>query len=320
MESQFNRPLKVSFKPGSAAERHFRKALAATPDHDLLFHGGKTIANLHFENLYVGASSWQQDDVKKIDNALAAAMSDQHLNNVMSQYFNESISSAFDGSTQLPGPTPKRFSQVDVESLVVKLHSDDELVNRDLDSTVFNLLLPPGTILSDDSSESAELSRERRSSAIPAEDEADSLNGLGGFHGSVRTNGARIYYAVGVYSESLSNGQENGIVAFDQPWKNVVATFYHELNEARTDPDVDDAIRAGNGPQADAFLGWTSQQGEECGDFPVFEAGANLQEVFREVKLTNAKDTVPVQFQYSNAVHKPQGPIAHPALKARPAA
>jgi hypothetical protein len=26
---------------------------------------------------------------------------------------------------------------------------------------------------------------------------------------------------------------------FDQPWKNVLATFYHELNEARTDPDVD---------------------------------------------------------------------------------
>jgi hypothetical protein len=36
------------------------------------------------------------------------------------------------------------------------------------------------------------------------------------------------------------------IVVFDQPWKNVVATFYHELNEARTDADVEDAIRAGN--------------------------------------------------------------------------
>lgn len=23
-----------------------------------------------------------------------------------------------------------------------------------------------------------------------------------------------------------------------KPWKNVVATFYHELNEARTDPDA----------------------------------------------------------------------------------
>jgi len=38
----------------------------------------------------------------------------------------------------------------------------------------------------------------------------------------------------------------NGIPVFDEPWKNVVATFYHELNEARTDADVEDAIRAGN--------------------------------------------------------------------------
>jgi hypothetical protein len=59
---------------------------------------------------------------------------------------------------------------------------------------------------------------------------------------------------------------------FDQPWKNVVATFYHELNEARTDPDVEDAIRAGNDPAAIKFLGWVSRKGEECGNFPVFEA------------------------------------------------
>ena len=78
-----------------------------------------------------------------------------------------------------------------------------------------------------------------------------------------------LYYAVGVYSETLPDGTVNGIPVFDQSWKNVVATFYHELNEARTDPDVEDAIRAGNDPKAVDFLGWTSKQGEECGDFPV---------------------------------------------------
>jgi hypothetical protein len=46
-----------------------------------------------------------------------------------------------------------------------------------------------------------------------------------------------IYYAV--YSEIRPDGIVNGIPVFDQPWKNVLATFYHELNEARTDPDVD---------------------------------------------------------------------------------
>ena len=64
-----------------------------------------------------------------------------------------------------------------------------------------------------------------------------------------------IYYAIGAYSEQLPDGQINGIPVFDQPWKNVVATFYHELNEARTDPDVEDAIRAGNDPSAINFIG-----------------------------------------------------------------
>jgi hypothetical protein len=53
----------------------------------------------------------------------------------------------------------------------------------------------------------------------------------------------RVYYAVGVYSQTEADGTVNGIPVFDQPWKNVVATFYHELNEARTDADVEDAIR-----------------------------------------------------------------------------
>jgi hypothetical protein len=92
----------------------------------------------------------------------------------------------------------------------------------------------------------------------------------------------------------------------------VVATFYHELNEARTDADVEDAIRAGNDPSAVKFLGWTSNQGEECGDFPVFEANP-LTQVFQAVKLTNSSETVPVQFQYSDHAHGPEGSLKAPA-------
>src|SRR6266436_4422710 len=72
----------------------------------------------------------------------------------------------------------------------------------------------------------------KRSPACP-------ISGLGGYHGSVILAGQRIYYAVAALSEVLSNGRQNGIVAFTQPWKNAVATMYHELNEARTDPDVE---------------------------------------------------------------------------------
>jgi hypothetical protein len=198
--------------------------------------------------------------------------------------------------------------------------SKDKFQGRDLTSTVFNFMLPPGTVLNDNAGATASLSNNAttvKRSPIPDDDEADSLHGLGGYHGSIHTDdGKTIYYAVGVYSEKRANGTENGIAVFDQPWKNVVATFYHELSEARTDCDVEDAIRAGNDPSAVKFLGWTSKQGEECGDFPVFESGNVLSKVFQEVLLTGGRGTVPVQFQYSDAAHGPEGPRATAAKKA----
>ncbi|MBV8102697.1 MAG: hypothetical protein JOZ31_26450 [Verrucomicrobia bacterium] len=136
------------------------------------------------------------------------------------------------------------------------------------------------------------------------DDAASSLNGLGGYHGSVHAGGTVVYFAVGVFSEALPDGSQNGIVAFDEPWKNVVATFYHELQEARTDPDVEDAIRTQN----TNFIGWNSDQGEEIGDFPVFEADP-LQLVFKEVPLENG-DTVPIQLVYSNRVNGPEDPTS----------
>ena len=134
------------------------------------------------------------------------------------------------------------------------------------------------------------------------DDAATSLGGLGGYHGSVHAGGTVVYFAVGVFSELLPGGDENGIVAFDEPWKNVVATFYHEIQEARTDPDVEDAIRAQNL----SFIGWNSEQGEEIGDFPIFEASP-LQDVFREVPLVKG-GTAPIQFMYSNRVNGPEDP------------
>jgi hypothetical protein len=173
---------------------------------------------------------------------------------------------------------------------------------------VINFMLSPSTVLTDSPTRSS-VARPRftdkRSSDAPHEEEADSLHGLGGYHGSVLLGQKTLYYAVGVYSEVV-NGRENGIAVFDAPWKNVVATFYHELNEARTDPDVEGVINGG----PDTLLGWTSTQGEECGDFPVFEANP-LTLVFREVAVA-AGGTVPIQFMYSNSVHGPEGPVSAP--------
>jgi hypothetical protein len=335
--------MRVFVRPKSAAERGFRSravmpkpealapGLPPTPEHDLIFNGGKTIANLSFANFYVGGSAaWNANDMQSIDNGLSAAMSDQNLNNVMAQYYPnaQNLSSKFLGSQVLTGPPPAVVSQGDVENLVTTMFNAGQLDNFDFSSTVFNFMLPSGTILNTNTAPTnatikAQLegrpAKARQASpipqqAVPHEEEENSTQGLGGYHGSVHVGAApqtTVYYAVGVFSEQLANGTTNGIPVFDQSWKNVVATFYHELNEARTDPDVEDAIRAGNDPSAVNFLGWTSQQGEECGDFPVFEADP-LTQVFQEVPLTDGSGTVPVQFMYSDAVHGPEGPVAKP--------
>ena len=328
------RPLRVFVGHGTKAEKGFHSRMSmpdvlapgvpATPAHDLIYHGGYTITDLVFTNFYVGgAAAWQASDIQNIDKALAAAMSDVDLNNVMVQYYSGgAITSKFQPSQTLSGPPPKVVSQGDVENLVKRLFADGSLNGFNLTTTVFNFMLPSGTILNTDTAPTggAIPAQVERAAAVkkgvPVEEDDDSTQGLGGYHGSVHVGSGptdqKIYYAVGVYSETLPNGTVNGIPVFDQPWKNVVATFYHELNEARTDPDVEDAIRAGNDPSATKLLGWTSKQGEECGDFPVFEANP-LTEVFQEVQLTDKSGTAPVQFQYSDEVHGPEGPRPTPA-------
>jgi hypothetical protein len=331
---QYVRPLRVFVGHGTKAEKGFHARMSmpevlapgvpATPAHDLVYHGGHTITDLVFTNFYVGgAAAWNASDMQNIDKALAAAMSDADLNNVMVQYYpGGKITSTFRPSQTLAGPPPKVVSQGDVENLVKRLFAAGSLNGSDFTSTVFNFMLPSGTILNTDTAPtggtiSAQAEKPLAGKkGVPVEEAEDSTQGLGGYHGSVRTGTGPgdpiIYYATGVYSETLPDGTVNGIPVFDQSWKNVVATFYHELNEARTDPDVEDAIRAGNDPNATKFLGWTSKQGEECGDFPVFEANP-LSQVFQEVELTDNSGTVPVQFQYSDGVHGPEGPRTTPA-------
>lgn len=111
-------PMNVFVGKSSRAETRFRNSaglpidpqalapgLPATPEHNLIFHGGKTIHDLIFSNFYIGgAASWNQDDIKSIDRCLAAAMSYRGLNNVICQYFgDDNISSSFKGSQILEG-------------------------------------------------------------------------------------------------------------------------------------------------------------------------------------------------------------------------
>jgi hypothetical protein len=281
--------------------------IAPSPQEDLKYRGGRTIRDLKYINIYVGGSeAWDAGDWKNIDKYLAAAMSDRKLNNVLVQYFdNKPVSSQFLGSFFMSGWKPKLVEKNDLEAKIQGLYRQGAFNGLDFPNTVVNMILPRGTILGDPSGGQQSTVTNK---AIPEAEAEDSTGGLGGYHGSAHIAGKTIYYAVGVYSERLPNGGTNGIPVFDQNWKNVIGTFYHELQEARTDPDVDDAATDPNGMR---LLGWTSDSGQEIGDYPIAEATQLLQ-VFKEVPLADGSGTVPVQLCYSNAVHGPEGPIDYP--------
>jgi hypothetical protein len=218
-------PLNVVLRPNSAAAAAYRSAVLAPgfpadASLDLRYLGGKTIPRLTFTSVYLGL--WDAAERTQLDRALAAAMADPHLNNVLEQYFAGSIDSTFVGSRVHAGLGPRVFRDT-IEGLVAELDQAGTLATLNLPVSVVCLLLPHGTVLVDgDSSGHGQ--------------QVDSLHGLGGYHGSVhvRRGGRRretVYYAVSVYSEGA-----NGIVAFPEPWQNVCATLYHELCEVRTDP------------------------------------------------------------------------------------
>jgi len=323
----------VAVHPHSAAGEHYRAGregaarAAGFPAEravNLRFFGGKTIERLTFTHVYLGGKdAWPPDDVARIDALLPAAMADPHLNNVIAQYYaDEKPTGTFKPSRILEEPLPKRVYRDTLEGLVAALEQANGLSGFALSRSVFCFLLPPGVVLVDGDSSGHQRHHDggdekpAHNPALAERDEAaDSKHGLGGYHGSIHPRrGNRtetVYYAVGVYSEG-----DNGIVAFDAPWKSVCATFYHELCEARTDPDVEDAIRAGNDPAATRFLGWYSPHGGEIGDIPMEEAGSNLGAVMQEVPV-HGGGTAPIQLMWSNAVAGPEGPIAHkhPAAK-----
>jgi hypothetical protein len=315
------RPMNVFVRPGSKAELACRRyaakqnvaakgtpptppeatviasGFAAHKNLNLHDHGGRIIKDLTFTNFFVGGDAWNAQDIQSINQNLAKAMSDQHLNNVLIQYFRgaKNITTTFKPSTTLPGAAPQSMSQSDVENLLTQIHDAGTLAQFDFANTVFNFMLSPGTVLTiDDGSDDDGPAGHTQSGEV--EKESSSLNGLGGFHGSVQIGADTVFYAVGVFSEG-----NNGIVAFDQSWKNVVATFYHELNEARTDAGVE------NGQVA-----WVNNENpsEEIGDIPMTLAGADLSKVMKEIPLADGSGTVPIQLMWSDAIA--EGPISQP--------
>ena len=304
-----SQPKRIQARSGSDAERYYIKSelpgqrwpspkaiapgVSPAPLDDLIFHGGKTVAQMEFQNVFLGGqASWRSRDVTFIDTAITRAMQHKKLDNVMKQYFpGQALSCDARALLVHEGAKPAVLDEPGVQAAVTALFDSSQINQQNLGSCIFNLILPPGSVL--------KLGR------------SSSLRGLGGYHGSLHVRRAgktvTLYYSANVFSQMLDDGTENGIAAFDQPWKNVVATLYHEMNEFRTDADVNDAIENASND----FLGWNSRSGQEVGDQPIFQAGANLALVFKQVSDPSGKK-VPAQLMYSNAVHGAEGPIARP--------
>ncbi len=270
------------------------------PNHayDMKNYSGKTIPSLSFTNVYLGVGKWDPADMANIDAALAAAMSDPKLNDVMKQYFgNQGVTTTFLGPKKSDGPLPATFDRDSVSSTLDQFYSAGQLAGIDFPNTVVNLLLPPGIILDTTGAGAVRKGGD-------ADDKDSSLEGLGGYHGSHQTaDGTTIYFAAAVYSQQTAKGT-NGIPVWPDSWKNVVATLYHELNEARTDADVEQVNATGN----DDLLGWYSQKGGEVGDIPIELAGNDLQLVFVEEPLQNGQ-LAPIQLMWSNAAGGPGVPF-----------
>lgn len=319
-ESVEGMPHAAALHPESAGLESFHDAAGTNshPGEDLHYRGGKILQNLAYVNLYLGgeAAGWSLNEVEKIDTSLKAALTDLHLNHVIMQYFNnQPLGTAALASHPLTGSSPQTISRGDIQHYMQYFADQGYLNSYELNSTIFNFLLPPGTILNDvDLPENAALyagTNQQDQSAVDQDEASDSTAGLGGYHGSIHYKGRTLYYSVEVYSERRADGLINGIPVFAEPWKNICATLYHEICEFRTDPDVEDAIRDPENPNSVRYLGWTSDAGEEIGDYPL-HAGVSLKEIVTEVPLANGQGMVPIQLNYSNAVHGPQGPIPTP--------
>jgi len=203
-------PMRIQARPGSLAERRYyhnsalpkggwpkpeviAPGISPKPLDDLIFHGGKIVPQMEFQNVFLGGqASWQASDIDSINSAITLAMQDRRLNNVIKQYFVDIASLACDPRTSvvLEEPNPGELDEPDVQQTVVRLLKERKLSDSGLDTVIFNLLLPPGCVL--------------------RLGDSDSMNGLGGYHGSVHFDqggkSLRAYYSANVFSQRLPDG------------------------------------------------------------------------------------------------------------------
>jgi len=154
--------MRIQARPGSLVEKAWYansslpgqpwpmpKAIAdgitPSPLDDLVFHGGRVVPQMGFQNIYLGShTDWSSSDIALIDAAITRAMQDRRLNNVMSQYFpGARVSCDAKPSIVLTDKKPVQLDEPDVQAKIVALFNAKTLGDQDIGATLFNLLLRP---------------------------------------------------------------------------------------------------------------------------------------------------------------------------------
>lgn len=229
-----------------------------TSQNTMTFRGGKVLDAPVVQPIYLGqywSSAAGKADRAYLDGFAGAVVKGQHQA-LLGQYGVHAGTSQ--PSVVASGPS-MRVTRDDVAKLVLQQVASGAV--KDGPQTVHLVMLPPNAVLE-------------------AEPGVTSRDGLGGFHGSViDAKGKPVYFAVVCYSKG-QNGIDFDGVARD----NISITASHELDEAFTDPDVE------NGQ-----LGWYNDKYGEIGDLAVNSGLVPLDKAFVKDERGYA-----VQLEWSN--------------------
>src|SRR3954467_438765 len=99
--------------PSTPAPEAIARGIRPDPLEDLIFHGGKTVAKMQFQNIYLGTNAnWVESNIKSIDGGITRAMRFERLNNMMTQYFpGERLRCDTRASFVLNRAAPAQFTQ-----------------------------------------------------------------------------------------------------------------------------------------------------------------------------------------------------------------
>lgn len=277
---------------------------SAKAKYNLVDYGGKVIPNLVHKPIMVG--NWSTTETALLLDSTDAVMNSTHLNEILSQYMPTVT------FNQLPPLIDKTryatsvFTRATVDAV---LKRNWKVISKlDLGNTVMGIMLPPGVILDSKKTAGRARSWEHKDPwpkrlkwwQKPFNNQLNSRSGLGGYHGSSMIAGRRVYYLVVAYSE-MRNGVENGIYRWDEGWKNTAAVLYHELQETRTDPNIEEAIKYNRR----SLLGWYNiKGGGEVNDIPMLLAKADVWKSMREIEIDG--HLYPYQLLWSNRVNGPE--------------